>query len=107
MLSINAISGYSGGGRQLIEKYESEGANRPARPYSLALRHKHVPEMTQYAGLSTPPAFHANSRSLYNGMLVSVPLLLRTNWPKPTASKISISSSLISMKLNPALGSCH
>ena len=83
MLSINAISGYSGGGRQLIEKYESEGANWPARPYSLALRHKHVPEMTQYAGLSTRPLFMPTVGHFYNGMLVSVPLhrdqLVKTN----------------------------
>ena len=74
LISISAISGYSGGGRQLIEKYESESANWPARPYSLALKHKHVPEMTQYAGLSTSPLFTPTVGHFYKGMLVSVPI---------------------------------
>lgn len=74
LISISAISGYSGGGRQLIEKYESEGANWPARPYGLPLKHKHVPEMTQYAGLSTSPLFMPTVGHFYNGMLVSVPI---------------------------------
>jgi N-acetyl-gamma-glutamyl-phosphate reductase len=74
LISINAISGYSGGGRQLIEKYESESANWPARPYSLALKHKHIPEMTEYAGLSTSPLFMPSVGHFYKGMLVSVPI---------------------------------
>ena len=74
LISINAISGYSGGGRQLIEKYESDSANWPARPYSLALKHKHIPEMTEYAGLSTSPLFMPSVGHFYKGMLVSVPI---------------------------------
>jgi N-acetyl-gamma-glutamyl-phosphate reductase len=74
LISISAISGYSGGGRQLIEKYESEGANWPVRPYGLTLKHKHVPEMAQYAGLSTSPVFMPTVGHFYNGMLVSVPI---------------------------------
>ena len=74
LISISAISGYSGGGRQLIEKYESEDANWPARPYGLPMKHKHVPEMTQYAGLSTSPLFMPTVGHFYNGMLVSVPI---------------------------------
>ena len=83
LISISAISGYSGGGRQLIEKYESEGTNWPARPYSLTLKHKHVPEMTMYAGLSTSPLFMPAVGHFYKGMLVSVPVhmnqLVNTN----------------------------
>ena len=74
LISINAVSGYSGGGRQLIEKYESDSANWPARPYSLALKHKHIPEMTKYAGLSTIPLFMPSVGHFYKGMLVSVPI---------------------------------
>lgn len=74
LISISAISGYSGGGRQLIEKYESAGANWPARPYGMPLRHKHVPEMKQYAGLSTSPLFMPSVGHFYQGMLVSVPI---------------------------------
>lgn len=74
LISISAISGYSGGGRQMIEKYESAGANWPARPYGMPLRHKHVPEMTQYAGLSTSPLFMPSVGHFYQGMLVSVPI---------------------------------
>ena len=74
LISISAISGYSGGGRQLIEKYESAGANWPARPYGMPLRHKHVPEMKQYADLSTSPLFMPSVGHFYQGMLVSVPI---------------------------------
>jgi N-acetyl-gamma-glutamyl-phosphate reductase len=74
LISISAISGYSGGGRQLIEKYESKGTNWPARPYSLPLKHKHVPEMAMYAGLSTSPLFMPVVGHFYKGMLVSVPI---------------------------------
>lgn len=74
LISISAISGYSGGGRHLIEKYESEGANWPARPYSLPLNHKHVPEMAMHAGLSTSPLFMPVVAHFYKGMLVSVPI---------------------------------
>jgi N-acetyl-gamma-glutamyl-phosphate reductase len=83
LMSISAISGYSGGGRQLIEKYESEGTNWPVRPYSLPLKHKHVPEMTMYAGLLTSPLFMPVVGHFYKGMLVSVPIhmaqLVKTN----------------------------
>ena len=74
LISISAISGYSGGGRQLIEKYESAGANWPARPYGMPLRHKHVPEMKQYADLSTSPLFMPVVAHFYKGMLVSMPI---------------------------------
>ena len=79
LLTISAISGYSGGGRQLIEKYEAREALSPgnlwyARPYALQMTHKHIPEMTRYAGLVTPPAFLPVVGHFHQGMLVSVPL---------------------------------
>ncbi len=73
-ISINAISGFSGGGRQLIEKYETSDKSHPVIPYSLTLQHKHVPEMTKYSGLSTRPIFIPNVGNFYQGMLVSVPI---------------------------------
>ena len=79
LLTISAISGYSGGGRQLIEKYEARAADSaalqwPARPYALKLQHKHLPEMQQYAGLQNAPAFLPIVGQFHQGMLVSVPL---------------------------------
>lgn len=51
---INAVSGYSGGGRSMIEAHEREGG--PAfELYGLGLGHKHIPEMTLYAGLAQAP----------------------------------------------------
>ncbi|MBO6555000.1 MAG: N-acetyl-gamma-glutamyl-phosphate reductase [Pseudomonadales bacterium] len=79
LVSINAISGYSGGGRQLIERYEARADEAPndlwsARPYALALQHKHVPEMTHYAALNTPPIFLPLVGHFYQGMLVNIPI---------------------------------
>lgn len=79
LISINAISGYSGGGRQMIESYEAREAMFPdslwySRPYSLGLQHKHVPEMTRYSGLSTSPIFQPSVGHFYQGMLVSIPI---------------------------------
>ncbi len=78
-ISISALSGYSGGGKSLIEKYEQRQAEMPdalwhSRPYALQLKHKHVPEMTRYARLETPPVFLPSVGHFYQGMLVSVPL---------------------------------
>ncbi len=58
-ISASSITGYSGGGKKMIEQYERGGDARLAapRPYALALKHKHVPEMQQHCGLSTKPLF--------------------------------------------------
>lgn len=76
-LSVTSITGYSGGGRKLIEQYEAKPfPNRLAspRPYGLALGHKHVPEMTRWAGLRTRPLFMPVVANFYKGLVVSVPL---------------------------------
>ncbi len=78
-LSINAISGYSGGGRQLIEKYRTQATQQPdslwhARPYALHLAHKHLPEMQAYARLDLAPLFLPTVGHFYQGMLVSTGL---------------------------------
>jgi len=79
LLTISAVSGYSGGGRQMIERYEARSAMQPdqlwySRPYGLSMEHKHIPEMTRYAGLETAPAFMPSVGHFHQGMLVSVPL---------------------------------
>ncbi|KAB8123496.1 N-acetyl-gamma-glutamyl-phosphate reductase [Komagataeibacter medellinensis] len=72
---INAVSGYSGGGRSMIEAHEREGG--PAfELYGLGLGHKHIPEMTLYAGLAQAPIFVPSVGHFPQGMIVSVPLHL-------------------------------
>lgn len=78
-VSIHAVSGYSGGGRALVDQYralELEGiaAMQAPRPYALDLEHKHLPEMQRYAGLARPPLFAPMVGHYYKGMLVQVPL---------------------------------
>jgi N-acetyl-gamma-glutamyl-phosphate reductase len=55
--TVNAVSGYSGGGKGLIERFEVD-TDIAFRTYGLAMGHKHVPEMTRYAGLVHPPCLH-------------------------------------------------
>lgn len=74
LLSINALSGYSGGGRSLIEKHESGDNSWHSGPYSLKQAHKHLPEMQKYALLDKKPLFAPTVGSFYKGMLTSVPL---------------------------------
>src|SRR5918997_6111135 len=74
-ISINAVSGYSGGGRQMIEAYE--GGRAPAfELYGLGFEHKHVPETQRYSGLTRRPIFVPSVGNFRQGMLVSVPLHL-------------------------------
>jgi N-acetyl-gamma-glutamyl-phosphate reductase len=83
-LTINAVSGYSGGGRSMIEAYEAHRA--PAfELYALGLEHKHLPEIQHYAGLATRPIFVPSVGNFRQGMLVSVPLHLDTLTGKPMA----------------------
>jgi len=74
-LAINAISGYSGGGKQMIEDFETGKA--PAfELYALGLEHKHVPEIMAYGRLLTRPIFVPSVGKFRQGMLVSLPLAL-------------------------------
>jgi len=78
-VTIQAVSGYSGGGRQLIERYENRKKDFPDqlwmhRPYGFQLNHKHLPEMQKYAGLAHPPHFAPAVAHFEKGMLVTVPL---------------------------------
>ena len=77
-LTATSITGYSGGGKKMIEQYEAGGdpkLNSP-RPYGLTLAHKHVPEMTLHSGLQRKPVFHPMVANFYKGLSVSVPLHL-------------------------------
>ena len=74
-VSIGSISGYSGGGKSMIEAYESGKA--PAfEHYGLGLEHKHMPEICCYSGLTRRPIFLPSVANFRQGMLVSVPLAL-------------------------------
>jgi N-acetyl-gamma-glutamyl-phosphate reductase len=74
-VTINAVSGYSGGGRAMIEAHEAGGG--PAfNLYGLDLEHKHIPETLAYSGLSRRPIFVPSVGHFRQGMLVSVPLHL-------------------------------
>ena len=74
--SVNAVSGYSGGGKALIERFESDAAIA-FRTYGLALGHKHLPEMQYYAGLTNAPIFAPSVIPAFRGMIVEVPLSLQ------------------------------
>jgi N-acetyl-gamma-glutamyl-phosphate reductase len=76
-LTINAVSGYSGGGRSMIEAYES-GKAPSFELYALDLEHKHVPEIVRHSRLETRPIFVPSVGNFRQGMLVSVPLHLDT-----------------------------
>ena len=86
-ITINAVSGYSGGGRPLIEAFES-GAAPAFELYGLALEHKHVPETQAYAKLSRRPIFVPSVGNFRQGMLVSVPLHLDTLSGKPSSQDL-------------------
>ena len=78
-LSCHAVSGYSGGGRRLIERYEARGAENPeslwhVRPYGLDLAHKHLPEMASYSGIDRAPVFSPMVGQFAQGMLTMIPL---------------------------------
>ena len=79
-VSVHGVSGYSGGGKAMIAEFEDRAANEhtevPYRLYAMTLAHKHVPEMTAYAGLSHRPVFTPAVGRYRKGMLVEVPLAL-------------------------------
>ncbi len=80
-VTVNAVSGYSGGGRKLIEQIEKTDApdhlTTPFRVYGLGLEHKHIPEMQLHSGLAHRPLFVPSYGRFAQGMIVQVPLLSR------------------------------
>ena len=91
-ITVNAVSGYSGGGKSMIAEFEDEAS--PAftqdafRSYGLTLEHKHVPEMQLYAGLENRPLFTPAVGRYYKGMLVEVPLQLWSLPAQPTLDEV-------------------
>jgi N-acetyl-gamma-glutamyl-phosphate reductase len=73
-----SLTGYSGGGKKMIERYQAGGqpALQSPRPYALGLTHKHLPEMQAYTGLAVKPHFVPVVGPFYQGMGVMVPLQL-------------------------------
>lgn len=86
-LTINAVSGYSGGGKSMIEAYEA-GAAPAFELYGLSLEHKHLPETQLYSRLARRPIFVPSVGNFRQGMLVSVPLHLDTLPGKPRPADI-------------------
>ena len=86
-LSINAVSGYSGGGKSMIEAFE--GGRGPAfELYGLGFAHKHLPETMVHSGLTARPIFIPSVGHFRQGMLVSVPLHLWALPGRPAASDL-------------------
>jgi len=86
-ITVNAVSGYTGGGKGLIEEFghaPPETTHDAFRSYGLTLAHKHVPEMTKYSGLAHAPIFAPSVGRYAQGMLVEIPLQL---WSIPGAPK--------------------
>ena len=84
---LPSISGYSGGGRTMIEAYEA--GNAPAMElYALGLKHKHIPEIMCYTGLTRRPLFVPSVGNFAQGMLVQLPLHLDTLPAKPSAQDL-------------------
>ena len=85
--TVNAVSGYSGGGKALIERFEAGGA--PAfRAYGYDMAHKHLPEMKRHAGLEHPVIFAPAVVPAYRGMIVEVPLHLGAMANDPSADAL-------------------
>ncbi|MBV9287839.1 MAG: N-acetyl-gamma-glutamyl-phosphate reductase [Hyphomicrobiales bacterium] len=86
-VSIGSVSGYSGGGKAMIEAYES-GAAPPFELYALSLEHKHMPEIERYSGLAERPVFMPSVGNFRQGMLVSLPLHLETLPANPSSADV-------------------
>ena len=86
--TVNAVSGYSGGGKALIERFEGEGSDIAFRTYGLALDHKHRPEMKRHAGLTHGVLFAPSVVPAYRGMIVEVPLHLGAMATDPHADSL-------------------
>ena len=86
-LTINAVSGYSGGGKSMIEAYEA-GTAPAFELYGLGLEHKHLPEIVERSGLKARPLFVPSVGNYRQGMLVSIPLHLGSISGAPKAKDL-------------------
>jgi len=99
-LAVNAtsITGYSGGGKKMIEQYQAAAASgaEPAltspRPYALTLTHKHLPEMMAHTGLTAAPIFMPMVGNFYKGLAVTVPLHLKALGTTPEAVHMALAA---------------
>lgn len=96
--SVNAVSGYSGGGKALIERFEHE-PEIAFRTYGLTLDHKHLPEMQKHAQIAHPPIFAPSVVPAHRGMLVEVPIQLSSLDKAPSPQAISDHLSELSKDL--------
>jgi N-acetyl-gamma-glutamyl-phosphate reductase len=88
-VTMNGISGYSGGGRQMVEDYEAKGVDAPEfLPYGLTFQHKHVPELKLYSGLTRDPLMQPVVGDFAQGMMTAVPLQLGTLDRVPTGAEL-------------------
>lgn len=86
-IALPAVSGYSGGGRQMIEAYEA-GTAPAFEVYGLGLQHKHVPEIMKYTGLERRPIFMPSVGNFRQGMLVQLPLHLDLLPGRPSGAQL-------------------
>jgi N-acetyl-gamma-glutamyl-phosphate reductase len=84
---LPSVSGYSGGGRTMIEDYEA-GKAPLFEAYALGLQHKHIPEIMRYTGLTSRPLFVPAVGNFRQGMLVQLPLHLDTLPGQPTGADV-------------------
>ena len=90
-LTLPAVTGYSGGGRQMIEAYQAVNPVSSAplfELYGLGLAHKHLPEIMKYTGLTRRPVFIPSIGNFEQGMLVQLPLHLDLLTGQPTAAQL-------------------
>ena len=91
-VTINAVSGYSGGGKALIQSFEDPAAPDPIdgafHVYGLSLEHKHVPEIARRGGLARRPLLMPSVGRFHKGMIVQVPLLLGALPGTPTPAEL-------------------
>jgi N-acetyl-gamma-glutamyl-phosphate reductase len=87
-VTINAVSGYSGGGKPMIAEFEETSAAPPYRIYATTLEHKHVPEIQVRAGLTHAPLFAPSVGHYAQGMIVELPLQLWALPATPSPARI-------------------
>ena len=86
-VTLNAVSGYSGGGKAMIAEFEGDAPD-PYRAYAMNLGHKHVPEMRTHGRLTHPPLFAPAVGRFAQGMIVEVPLQLFALPGEPSLDQI-------------------
>lgn len=91
-LSVGGVSGYSGGGKSMIEEFEKADSPKftkaVVRSYAFTLSHKHLPEMKAHTGIAHAPVFAPSVGRFYRGMLVEVPLALWALPAKPDTKAV-------------------